>query len=142
MGWAHEWDWTWTSSDARASIDLQLGELWGGLIQALGELVQVARGHAREQVVLDVEEHVERDHALGRAARRAGDEVGAIAVVVDGPYCEERRQTLADQHRDHVVLQHRDVQHEERERDPDRYRSVLRPDPAHLPKVRQLDPLL
>src|SRR5687768_15359792 len=80
------------------SVYLSRCELGRGAVETLGEHRQTLRRDPREEMVLDVKEHVEHDDALDSVPERPGDVVRAVAVTVDGPYGEERSECLSDGH--------------------------------------------
>src|SRR5262249_29969934 len=61
--------------------------------------------HLREEVVLDMQEHVIGEGIPQPAALRAGRIGNFVCVVMRGPDREERGQALADPHGDDVVAQ-------------------------------------
>jgi hypothetical protein len=81
-------------------MGLQFGN---GAVEPVGEPGQVTGRHFREEVMLQVEEHLEGDPAFHLPAQGACDLVRAVAVVVHGPHGEEGGHALADRHDPHVV---------------------------------------
>src|SRR6476646_5761815 len=81
----------------------QTGELWSNRIQTLGQLRQMAGGHGGEQMVLHMKEHVVGGAVLKQSPQRSSKGTRLIAVVVDGPNGEERREALSRHHRQDVI---------------------------------------
>ena len=69
--------------------------------------------------MLDVQEHVERNSVLDFVAQCSRDVMGAVAMVMHRPHCEECGQALPDGHGAHVVPERAAVEALEYERDPD-----------------------
>lgn len=74
-----------------------------GTVEPVGEPGQVTSRHFREEVMLQVEEHLEGDPVFHLPAQGACDVVRTVAIVVHGPHGEEGGHALADRHDRHVV---------------------------------------
>src|SRR5829696_9083252 len=80
------------------SEDLMGLQFGSGAVEPVGEPGQVTGRHFREEVMLQVEEHLEGDPVLHPPTQGACDLVRAVAVEVHGPHGEEGGHALADHH--------------------------------------------
>src|SRR5208282_3925877 len=87
-------------------------------IDTARELRQMTRRDARKEMMLDVQEHVERDSVLDFVAQCSRDVMGAVAMVMDRPHSEECSQALPDGHGAHVVPERAAVEALEYKRNP------------------------
>src|SRR5215211_2242803 len=115
------------------SEDLMSLQFGSGAIEPVGEPGQVTGRHFREEVMLQVEEHLEGDPVFHLPTQGACDLVRAVAVVVHGPYGEERGHALADRHDPHVIPEREAAREREDEEHPEDARGQLRQDPAPVP---------
>jgi len=84
------------AAGARRRPHLSPAEFGHRAIESPGEHRQAAGRHLREEVVLDMQEHVVGDEIPERVVLGARGVVDLLGIVVHGPDGEERGQALGD----------------------------------------------
>ncbi len=75
------------------------------MVDAARKFRQMTGRHARKEMMLNVQEHIESEKVLQAAMQRSGEMMGPVAMVMYRPHREKGSHALTDQHRADVVPQ-------------------------------------